>query len=290
MRILLTGINGLLGRQLPAIFSSDQIIALVRKTPELTIKNVDYLQCDLSQPLIINTLPTQIDAVIHLAQSSNYRNFPDQALDVFQINTACTAGLLDYARRAGAKSFFYASSGSVYEPYDRPMLEDERISPTSYYAISKYSAERLLLPYQSYFKTCAFRLFFLYGSGQSTSLIPNLIQKIRAKQMITLDQPHGLVFTPTHVRDIAKLIKLSIDNAWNGILNVANPESVNMRDLTTQIGIYLNQVPCYQAAEKVAPIVVPLLKRLHKYYPEMNFINWKQGVQELCQNEVLNVV
>ena len=68
-------------------------------------------------------LPSHIDGVLHLAQSHAYRDFPAGAVDMFRVNVASTASLLEYARRAGASRFYLASTGSVYEPYTRGMAE-----------------------------------------------------------------------------------------------------------------------------------------------------------------------
>lgn len=282
MHILLTGVNGLLGRSLPGELQDHHITALVRRLPESQIKGIEYLLCDLGQPLVIEKLPKKIDAVIHLAQSENYRNFPQQALDVFQINTACTASLLDYSLKAGAQTFFYASSGSVYEPFERSLNEDEALYPSSYYAVSKFNSEKLLSSYQAHLNVCAFRLFFLYGERVSNSLITSLVNRVREKTPILLDLPNGLTFTPTHVNDVARLIKMAMEKKWNGIINVASPEAVNLRELTMQMGVFLDQTPCYQTTEKNAQEIVPSLKKLQTVYPEMNFIKWRKGIEKLC--------
>lgn len=282
MHILLTGVSGLLGQSLPAELKKHQITALVRRLPESSTKEIEYILCDLGQPLVLEKLPKKIDAVIHLAQSENYRNFPQQALDVFQINTACTASLLDYALKAGAQTFFYASSGSVYEPFEKNLHEETELSPSSYYAISKFNSEKLLSSYRSHFNVCAFRLFFLYGERPSNTLIPSLVNRVRQKAPILLDQPNGLTFTPTHVNDVAKLIKMAIEKKWDGIINVASSDTVNLRDLTMQIGLLLDQTPCYQVTEKNAQKIVPSLEKLQTFYPEMNFIKWQKGIEKLC--------
>ena len=54
-------------------------------------------------------LPAAIDVVVHLAQSSQYRGFPDTAPDIFAVNTAATARLLDVAAERGG----WAGNGSA---------------------------------------------------------------------------------------------------------------------------------------------------------------------------------
>ena len=78
---------------------------------------------DLNDDFDFKLLPDKLEAVIYLAQSENYRNFPEKALDIFEINTARLLKTLDYAREAGAKKFIYASSGGVYGSAQRGFSE-----------------------------------------------------------------------------------------------------------------------------------------------------------------------
>ena len=61
---------------------------------------------------------------MHLAQSPRYRDFPEGALDVFEVNVGSTQRLLDWACRQGVKRFIYASSGGVYGHGEAPFEED----------------------------------------------------------------------------------------------------------------------------------------------------------------------
>ena len=181
MHILLTGATGLLGKCfLNTAAVSNQVTALVR-TAQPAQPGINFCVADLSKPLNRSDLPTSIDAVVHLAQSLEYRNFPNGALDIFNLNVAATAACLDYAKNAGAKYFFYASTGSIYEPYESALVEETQVSPQSYYALSKLLGEKLLVPYQDIFTTCAFRLFFLYDVNGKANLISNLIARTAAK-------------------------------------------------------------------------------------------------------------
>ena len=114
MRVLVTGANGFVGRRLLETHSGGhELVALARtRGPELP--GVEWIEHDLVEPLADARLPDRIDAVIHLAQSRRYREFPEGARDVFEVNTRSTFELLEYARRAGARSFVFASTGGVY--------------------------------------------------------------------------------------------------------------------------------------------------------------------------------
>jgi nucleoside-diphosphate-sugar epimerase len=113
---LVTGAAGLLGRA-TAIGLADagvEVHALVRSKEQAFRDDIVFHGTDLSQPLDLKVLPAHVDAVFHLAQAREFRDFPGSAPAVFSINVASTASLLDYAYRAGATNFVYASSGGVY--------------------------------------------------------------------------------------------------------------------------------------------------------------------------------
>ncbi len=280
MHILLTGATGLLGNAVACEFKNDSITAIVRQIPEHKSDNINYLQLDLSETIPTNKLPKKIDAIIHLAQSLNYNDFPDSAVDIFQVNTASTAHLLKYASNAGAKYFFYASTGSIYEPYQNPLDELTRVNPQSYYAVSKHASEQLLLTYQKHLTVCAFRLFFLYGKRNTRNLISRLVTCVDQGNPIQVEGPDGgLHFNPTHVDDVAQLIHRALIEKWSGITNVAAFESTTIQDVAILIGKLLDKKPQLQHIEEVTPpAMVPNLIRLKNRCPDVSFKSLEEGL------------
>src|SRR6185312_1554505 len=113
---LVTGAAGLLGRA-TAIALADagvEVHALVRSKQQSFRDDIVFHEVDLSLPLETSAMPERIDAVFHLAQAREFRDFPAAAPTVFAINVASTAFLLDFAHRGRGTSFVYASSGGVY--------------------------------------------------------------------------------------------------------------------------------------------------------------------------------
>src|SRR5262249_43548975 len=154
-------------------------------------------------------LPRGVDAVCSLAQSSNFRNFPEKANDIFAVNVAANLGLVQWATSAGVGKFLYASSGGVYGGRRDGVLRESdplTVNPAlGFYLGSKLCAEILLQDYRSFFKTGAIlRPFFVYGPGQKADmLVARLIESVRHSRPVQLHGSNGLRLNPVFVEDAA---------------------------------------------------------------------------------------
>lgn len=257
MNILITGANGLLGvhavRQLVA---QHQVHALVHSAPLEPVAGVTYHVIDLSGDWSTQSLPNALDAVIHLAQSSRFREFPAQAMDVFGVNVASTARLLDYARVSGAKHFILASSGGVYGAGDEAFKENSLIQhhgQLGYYLGSKLCAEVLAQNYSSLMDVTVLRFFFMYGEGQRRSmLVPRLIDNVMAGQPITLQGSDGIKINPIHVSDAVAALDSCLGLEGSHTFNVAGTEVLSLRDIAQAIGRAVGRDPVFKV-EDVEP-------------------------------------
>ena len=139
--ILITGSSGLLGSSLVKKLSAEShVLYCISRNNKFLGNNIHPINVDLSSDFDIQQLPDEIDIIYHLAQSDRFREFPDGAMDVFNVNIHSTAKLLEYARTTGIKKFIYASSGGVYGTSVSPFHENSPINPPGalgYYLGSK---------------------------------------------------------------------------------------------------------------------------------------------------------
>lgn len=246
--ILVTGADGLLGRRVVEYASKySKICAVVHAQPKKPILDVDYLVVDLSKDWNPDVLPKKVSSIIHLAQSSNFRDFPDSALDVFGVNVATTARLLDYARKADVQSFVYASSGGVYGNGSEAFKENASIVPPGqlgYYLGSKACGEILVQSYASIFQVVILRPFFMYGPGQNRSmLIPRLMDSVATGKHVTLQGTHGLRINPVHVDDAAQAVLAALKLKASATFNIAGPDVISIREICEGMGDYLKISP-----------------------------------------------
>ena len=272
--LVLTGASGLLGRHLTKILAVDhQLHALVRRLPSDPVPGINYHEVDLGGDWSSAGLPqTGVDSVIHLAQSSHFREVPEKALDVFNVNVASTAKLLDYAWRAGATQFVHASSGGIYGTGDNAFHENSPITPPGnlgYYLGSKLCGEVLTQSYASQMQVAVLRFFFIYGAGQNRSmLIPRLVDSVREGKPITLTGRDGLRLNPVHVSDAAAAVKAVLASNESATFNVAGDETVSLREVCLKIEALVGRkahfVESAGAAMDIVADISAMKSKLHK--------------------------
>jgi nucleoside-diphosphate-sugar epimerase len=236
-KILITGANGLLGSHaVSALHAQYEIHAIVRTMPEVPMDNVFYYLVDFASNWEYSSLPNKIHTIIHLAQSSHFRDFPEKALDVYRVNIESTARLLDYARSSGVKRFIYASSGGIYGSGNVAFDEKSPIVPPgklNYYLGSKLCGEVLAQSYASLMNVIILRFFFMYGPGQKRSmLIPRLIDSVKEGKPITLQGKEGININPIHVYDAVAALSKAISLQGSCTLNIAGAEILSLREIT----------------------------------------------------------
>jgi UDP-glucose 4-epimerase len=229
VRILLTGAAGFIGTHTLARLEGDHdLYPVVRTAPD---ESREWIVQDLAQPLDLSLLPKRIDAVIHLAQSHRYREFPAGAEDVYAVNVHSTFRLLEYARGAGARTFILASTGGIYGYSYEALVETDPANPLNFYLTSKHVAESLVANYEALFQTVVFRFFFVYGPRQGRMLVPTLIEKVRKGDQISIAGKPGQRINPIHVNDAVEAFPTALRLAGSDVFNVAGDEVVSIREL-----------------------------------------------------------
>jgi UDP-glucose 4-epimerase len=241
LTILVTGASGLIGRHLVAALAEHHRVWAVSRRPQEWPSHVTGVQWDLSVPAHPSGLPDVVDAVIHLAQSDHFRDFPARADDIFAVNVAATARLLDWSHAAGVRRFICASSGNV-----------ERAD--GYYLISKRCAELVASGYSSLMTVLILRFFFVYGRGQRADmLIPRLVSAVRDQRPILLSSRDGLLINPVHVSDAVAAIQRALTLTESLTIDIAGPETLSLRDIGAIIGQHLDRAPIFQVDELRRP-------------------------------------
>jgi nucleoside-diphosphate-sugar epimerase len=242
MKILVTGAAGFIGSHvLPVLAArngdSGGLVAVSRRSEPSLAVPARSVAADVSRSDWTAALPDEpFDAVIHLAQSRHYRDFPLSALDIFNVNVKSTFELADWATRHRVKRFVFASTGNVYG-FNAPVHdEDDRCEPETMYASSKLGAEMLLKPFASLMNVLVLRIIGAYGPGQVDAMLPGIVRRFRAGDEILLAQGVGVEFNPIYVDDCSNAISQLLDTAVEPgyhVVNVGGLETVNLQQFVT---------------------------------------------------------
>ena len=291
--IVVTGATGLLGRHLLPILKVDNDVWAISQNPpeKESVTSVCWVKFDLAGELsgLNELLPDRIDAVIHLAQSPFFRDFPDFAQHVFNVNVNATMFLLDLARSSGCTHFINASSGGVYTFSDH-LLSEKGIellpAGSGFYPVSKQCGELLVNAYANFMHTVNLRFFFIYGRGQDAGmLIPRLVESVRQGKEILLQGKEGLHLNPVHASDAANAVMKSLELNESHTINVAGKYTTSLKQLGLIIGESLNveakfSIDPKQSAKDIVADISAMNTLLQK--PEVEL---KEGVFDYCDYE-----
>lgn len=261
--IIVTGASGLVGSHLLPLFGPEQDIHVLGRRPAGDLPaNVRHHDVDLGSAFDIAGLPGRADAIVYLAQSDRYREFPAGASDMFDVNVAAPLRLLDYARRAGVGKFVYASSGGVYGGSPNAVSEELTLparGDLGFYLATKLCSEMLAQNFASLFDVVLLRFFFVYGPGQKRQmLIPRLIDHVVLGNPVMLQGDEGIRINPVHAGDAAQAVRASLGLTGSHTINIAGPEILSIRQICDEIGRQAGREPAYEVAAPARDLVADI--------------------------------
>ena len=282
MRVLITGASGFVGTSLVRSLreAGHKVIGLHRVAPEAS-EGGEICIADLSCRFTRGLPEDHFDAVIHLAQSRWYREFPQRANDIFSVNVESTFRLLQWAKRVGVKKFILASTASLYDSRVPFHNESSSLVAETFYTASKLAAETLAKSYDSFFNVDILRFFTIYGPGQVGKLMPTIMSRIKAGEVITLQGGEGLEFTPIYIDDVCKAISsLLVDTSNNlaRVVNVCGDEHLSLKTAAAIIGEVLGREPTFIEQEGPQVHITGCNHKLKSLVPLIEFTSFREGI------------
>ena len=268
MKILVTGGAGFIGSHLVKALNKQGHDVIVLDDLSSGSKDnipevVEFIQGDVRQADQLN-LPKKIDVVFHLAAQIDVpRSVKDPQFDA-QVNVLGTVAILEYARKAGAKKFVYASTGgAIYGTADIiPTTESAEVGSSSPYGISKSSAEQYVRLYSRLFDLdhVILRYSNVYGPGQSSSeetgVIAIFSQQVARSQPLTVEgdgkQTRDFVFVDDVVNVNLVVLKSDVQGTFN--ISTGKETSINgLVELFKELADYelkINRAPGRKGEER----------------------------------------
>ncbi|MCL6443211.1 MAG: dTDP-4-dehydrorhamnose reductase [Alicyclobacillus sp.] len=238
MKILVTGANGQLGRELvlhPAGKGMD-MIGLARADMDIT--NMDAVRDRLR-----TLLP---DAIIHCAAYTAVDNAESHPEDAFRVNAAGSRNVAVVAEEIGARLCYistdYVFDGTASAPYG----EYDNTNPQSVYGKSKRAGEVLVQSLCS--RWFIVRTSWVFGA-HGGNFVKTMLTKSREvpRLRVVADQ----VGSPTYTKDLARLLLDMVQTDKYGIYHAANAGSCSWyefaRAIMDEAGIDTPVDPCTTA-------------------------------------------
>ena len=286
MRIVLTGATGFIGGYLiRALSPIHELYCLARDTSRLPkVANVIPVPGDLAASNGLAALPASVDAVVHFAQANV--PFPEHAEELFQVNATSTVGLADYARRAGASTFIYASSGNVYGQQAAPLDEDSPLSPQGLYGLTKLVSEQVIGCYGDFFNFSVLRLFAPYGPGQTGRMLPGIANRVRSGQEVTLTNGGQPRINPIYVEDVARIVDSALSLSGQHVVNVAGPEVVSVEDIARMAGEALGvEAPVRHQTDAATWNLIASTGRMQALFDPRDMVTPSDGILRMIRAE-----
>jgi UDP-glucose 4-epimerase len=182
MKILITGAAGFLGSHLSEkyvneghiVYGIDNLLNgnLNNVRTLLHRKNFKFIHDDIRNNELYSRIPTDLDAVIHLAAQIHVDRSIVNPAETFDINVYGTMKILEYSRMNDISKVLFASTSEVYGSAKYvPMNEEHPLAAQHPYGVSKIAADRLCYTYNETYDLGIdiIRCFNFFGPRQKDS-------------------------------------------------------------------------------------------------------------------------
>lgn len=292
-RILITGINGFVGRNLVDKWINKFELIGLDLPPDLfedrakedakwhaSINQVD-LREDAAYYMF---LLENVDTVIHCAARTRIPASWTEYEDYFRTNLTASYKLFEACQQQGVKKFIYFSSSSVYGNGITSMnvasRESDPLLPTNPYAVSKMAAEAALtaLSVKGNTELVIVRPFTMYGEHMNYGKYSLAI----AKFLLAAQQGKPLMIDGTgqqrrdfiHVDDAIRALELIMEHSKHGdVYNIGTGSTVSVQELADAVSHRQVRVPDRIGAVSATCADITKLLQLG-YLPTISVLDW----------------
>ena len=233
MKILVIGGSGVIGFKLVEYFSK------VKKDIEFTYltnkpnfpkgHSLDITQRNSTIELITKVNP---DVVIHtVALAMDLCETNTKLADSIHVNG--TEYVIVGCKIAGSE-MVYLSTSAVFDGKKQQYFEDDQTSPTSYYGVTKFKAEQLVIKSNlPYLILRTDQPYCWIESWQHTNSVLRVIDNLQSGKV--LKEIKDWYNTPTYVPDFVCVTEKLIDDNMTGIFHVVGSDFVNRYNMSLKV-------------------------------------------------------
>lgn len=241
MKVLITGSNGFLGRNILKYiidhFSDWKLTCLVR-SPSAGIPGVHFIRHDLVEPIEIEET---FDAVLHIAGCPSSRECIQEP-SLGMNNIIHTFNILELCRKNKIPKLLFFSSCEVYGKGGESLKETDILNSVNMYGASKVAGEHMCAAYSSSYglECAALRIMNTWGDWCQEDRFASIVQRAFKEH----ERPHFIIQSTArkrwiHVNDLAektiKLIQKELPEKFT-VFNVAGDENLTLEEFIRKFG------------------------------------------------------
>ncbi len=242
MKILVTGASGFIGGRF-ARFALEQglTVRVNGRRPEavehLVKRGAEFVQGDLSDPLLVQRLCQDVEVVVHCAGAvgvwGNYQHF-------YQANVTVTENVVEGCLKQNVRRLLHLSSPSIYfDGQAHVGIKEEQVPKrfSDHYGATKYLAEQKVFGAEEFgLEVIAYRPRFVTGAGD-TSIFPRLINMHRKGRLSIIGNGLNRVdFTSMqNLNDALFSGLLAAGPALGKVYNISNGAPVPLWDVVNYV-------------------------------------------------------
>lgn len=291
MEILITGGAGFIGSHILAQLQGRRDMDVVvfdnlsSGSKEHVPAGMELVEGDVCDEAAVDALfaDHHFDAVIHLAAQTMVPTSVEQPVLDCQINLEGVLHVLEACRVHGVPHILFSSSAAVYgDNLNIPLVETERLAPTSPYGVTKMATEHYLRVYHELYGMDAtvFRFANVYGERQGEKgeggVVSIFCKLLSQRQGITVFGDGNQTRDFVYAGDIAQAIIRALPLKGYHTMNVSTGQETSINDLIRSFEKAVGYtVPVQYTAPRTGDILRSVLsnealKRDLGFVPEMD--------------------
>jgi|TARA_Y100000294_G_scaffold177963_1_gene205946 nucleoside-diphosphate-sugar epimerase len=211
MRILITGSNGVVGKEIVNLLSKDkknELYLLTNKKIKKNKKKIKLFYQDLTKPI---NYKFKIDIIIHCAAKNPLSKSGNSSSNIYSSNIKMTRNLIKFSNNNFVKKIIFLSAMDVYGLISNRVLhENQKPSNPNLYGKSKSLSEQLFCERKNRFKTICLRIPGAFTSDltRNRPLIITLLKKISNNENVYAYNLNKKFNNIIDAYEITKFIKL----------------------------------------------------------------------------------
>lgn len=232
-RILITGVNGLLGSSLVDYFHDRARAFAVCRHCAVQLNEVETIPLDIRDRTAVQGCLEEWrpDIVIHCAAETRVDFCEQNPRQAHRVNALAAGWLAVAAQNIGAK-IVYISTDSVYSGEHGRHREDETPDPVNVYAQSKLAGEVAILRATDNYLILRTNMYG-WSPGKKQSLAEWMVTQLASGKTISGFQ--DIIFSPLLVNQLAELIDALLEREITGLFNLGSRDSCSKYDFAHRI-------------------------------------------------------